>query len=342
MSEDLYELLGLKRNATVDEIKRAGKEAALKHHPDRHGGDAEMFKKTRHALEILSNPEKRELYDRTGSTEEAPQGMPPDIASIFAAMGGGFFGMGGGGIPPRPGRMAPKGQNKEYEFTVSLDEFYHGKTVPVTFNQNKFCQTCKGSGGTTSETCRRCAGRGRVMESRQMGPGMIMQGVAQCSACNGTGKKVIGTCGGCKGRKFIERTKTLEVHIKPGMGEEEIVFREECSDTHDADKPGDVVIHLKQSPNSTYQRQGADLYTEHTFTLEEALLGLRLELPHPRGTPVVIEHTGPIQWGETIVLKGAGMPHRMGGHGDLHLKAKFSMPMTLTDAQRALLRGCFA
>lgn len=345
MAEDLYAILGLPRTATPDMIKQSWKEARLKHHPDK-GGDEEMFKKARAAYEVLSDPDKKELYDRTGSTEEEGPGMPPDIASIFAAMAGGGGMPFGFGIPTRPGRNAPKGQNKEYEFKVTLEEFYKGKTVPVTFNQNKFCTTCKGSGGSSSEECKRCGGRGRVMETRQMGPGMIMQGVTECQPCSGTGKKVTGTCGSCKGRKFAEKTKTLNVVIKPGMGEEEIVFREECSDTTDADRPGDVVICLKQVPHDLYKRGGpaqADLFVERVVELQDALLGFRIELPHPRGEPVVVESTGPVQYGSVIVLSGAGMPCRDApGCGDLHVTIKIKMPDTLTDAQRALLRGCFA
>lgn len=347
MAEDLYAILGLSRTATADVIKQAGREAVMKYHPDK-GGDEEMFKKTRAAYEVLSDPQKRELYDRTGSTEEEPAGMPPDIASIFAAMaGGGMPGIPFGfGIPTRPGRNASKGPNKEYEFKVTLEEFYKGKTVPVTFNQNKFCTTCKGSGGTSSEGCKRCGGRGRVMETRQMGPGMIMQGVTACQPCGGTGKKVTGTCGACSGRKFAEKTKTLNVVIKPGMGEEEIVFREECSDTTDADRPGDVVICLKQVPHDLYERggpAGADLFVERVVELQDALLGFRIELPHPRGEPITVESTGPLQYGSVIVLPGAGMPrNRTSGFGDLHVTIKIKMPDALTDAQRALLRGCFA
>lgn len=318
---ELYDILGLTPSATPEEIRKAGKEAAIKHHPDK-GGDEEMFKKTRHAVEVLMDPERRARYDATGSTDEdassGGHGMPPDLASIFSAMGmgGGIFGGG------RPGeRPKTKSQPTVVELTATLEEMYNGKTIPYTFTQKRFCQKCGGSGGASTEPCKPCGGKGQVVSVRQMGP-MVQQMIMPCHGCAGSGKAAVGKCTGCTGEKLIAKEKTLSVIIPPGSDDMVARFNDEASDVPGVDVAGDMIFVIKMKTHDVYKRQGANLYVERSITLKEALLGWSADIPHPSGKPVHIERKDTTQPEQTLIIDGAGMP----GGGKLFVTVHVSLP----------------
>ncbi len=352
----LYDVLNVERGADANTIRKAYMKLAREHHPDK-GGDAELFKKIQKAYEVLSDDQRREMYDATGHDGEgAPEGggggggpfgggmpFPFDLGAMFGGMFGGMGGMGGGPGRRGPQRKGMKAPPKIHEMPISLWDFYHGKTIKIQFERQKFCETCKGEGAEEFETCGGCQGSGMMRRMVMMGPGMqgIMQG--PCDACRGEGKKVKKTCSTCKGKQFITQEKNLDVVIEPGMRPgETIIFSRECSDQHDYMEAGDVHIVLHQADeDGAFKRGGGgrdDLMTERTITLKSALVGSSERLEghpgHPQG--LVVEIPAGVQNGEVLVIPGEGMPIRQGGgRGALHVRVR----VTVTEAEKEVLKA---
>jgi DnaJ homolog subfamily A member 2 len=338
----LYETLGVERDASVEEIRRAYKDLAKVHHPDR-GGDPEKFKKIQEAHEVLSDEGKRRMYDVTGSVEGAaegphggmaaggipfefmrgmgPFGMPGvqfDIGSMFGSM---FGGGGGPGGPGGPGgrRRGGKGPNKHSDIALNLADFYNGRDIKLKFNQSRRCEGCGGSGAEKSEPCGPCGGRGVRARVQMIGPGMVAQSMGPCDVCSGDGKRVLQTCKRCHGKKFVEREKELTVAIKPGMHEgQALTFAGECSDSAEYDTPGDVVLTLKRAdpPQSEVDawewRGGADLWIRIRITFAESVLGFtKTLLGHPSGKQLPVRwRGGPLVHGAVLQAPDWGMPRK--------------------------------
>lgn len=331
----LYDLLGLGKGATANEIRKAYLTLSRTHHPDK-GGDPEEFKKIQKAYEILSDDKRREMYDMTGSEDEGGggmPGMPPGMPFGFPGMPPGMpFSFpinieslfGGMGQRPqgqkRPGKPAPKVQ----EIPISLYDFYYGKDVELKFERQKFCSSCKGGGHEKMDTCGSCGGTGSKQSVVMMGPGMqgIMRG--PCPDCGGNGKRSTGKCWTCNGEKTKSQEKVLHIRIEPGMRPGEVFnFAGECSDQAEYTEPGDVQIHLQEAdeeiPFQRVARTSHDLQTRVSITLKESLLGCKRVLEGHPGFPdgCTVEIPAGTQNGETIVLEGAGMIRRDGGKGSL-------------------------
>jgi DnaJ family protein A protein 2 len=325
-----YEKLGVEKDASAEEIKKAYYKISKTVHPDK-GGDPEEFKKINHAYEILSNPEKRQMYDMTGSDEES-QGI--NMNDMFG--GGNPFGFGGlgamfgdmfGGMPGRgASRRAPRGPDKAQDIPLSLADFYNGRDIQIKFHQQRACTLCKASGALKTESCNGCRGAGVKMVMRQIGPGMIQQSVQKCSDCNGEGKRVLLVCHECSGKKYKTHEKALNARIEPGMPDgEKLRFVGECSDSSDYEKPGDVILNLlrSSSADSEFDWQGSDLHFTHSVEMAEALLGFHATVKdHPSGKEISLSWPGgPLQHDTVLVAKGLGMPIRgkKGEYGDLFM-----------------------
>lgn len=321
---DLYELLGVQRTATAEDIKRAYRKDALKKHPDR-GGNKEEFQKLHMAYEILSDPAKRVEYDQTGRIPTDTGGMGPgsgmpDLSSIFGSI------FGGGGIPV-PGFFAgsggpqikiARGPNKVHEIGVTLRDLYHGKTFTVKMKRDVLCSACTGKGGEKMATCTGCAGRGFRMRRQQMGP-MIAMMQEPCEPCQQTGQTVAETCKTCQGRRTVESETTLDVVIRPGMQEgDRIVFTGQCSESPMFETPGDVILVVRAASTDTdeWVRRGADLTCQVNLTLAESMLGWERQFTaHPSDRPLHLVWTnGPVRDGEVLRVMDWGMPG-----GDLHI-----------------------
>ncbi len=343
MDKDLYARLGVSKDAEPSEIKKAFKKLAMTHHPDK-GGDPEEFKKIQHAHEVLTDENKRKMYDMTGSEDgEMPGpggmpfggGMPFDMGDLF----GGLFGMPGmGGPGPRVNRVKrPQGPPKTIEIPLTLKDFYLGKTIQVKFERHKFCEACKGQGATSFQSCSPCKGSGVVRQMMMMGP-IHMVNEGPCRECNGVGKKASGNCYVCGGKKTKAQEKSIEVKIEPGMKPGEIlVFPKECSDDPNYEEPGDVHFLLQEaSGDDAWTRTGDDLQTYLTVSFKESLLGCEktlLDHPgYPDGLPLSI-HAG-VKNTEVLIFAGKGMVKKGGGHGDLHCKIHISV----TDKDREVLK----
>lgn len=338
--QSLYEVLGVSRSASDREIKKAYFDLAKTEHPDK-GGDEEKFKQIQSAYEILSDEDKRRHYEMTGSTQEQPthnpfagmgmpgmpgmhgmHGMPgmPGMPGMQFNMGDIFGNMFGGGGGPRQPQKRPKGSNKVHELPLSLSDFYKGKKVRIDLDREVFCSPCNGKGHLNVKTCNECRGSGTKETMMQIGPGMMAVNRGPCGPCRGEGTLKGNPCGTCSSRGVVTSQKVLNVSITPGSSlGETIVFPEACSDSQEADRPGDLHIRLTGADESLdVQRDGIHLRASFTLTLLESLQGCVKQVMHHPGFTDGLDVPLPAgtQRKEEVVLRGKGMPDKNGGFGD--------------------------
>ncbi|KAK6121627.1 hypothetical protein DH2020_044635 [Rehmannia glutinosa] len=284
-----YEILGVPRSASQDELKKAYKKAAIKNHPDK-GGDPEKFKELAHAYEILNDPEKREIYDEYGE-DALKDGMgggsqAHDPFNIFESFfGGGFTGGFGGSRGPRSRKR--QGEDVVHPLRVSLEDLYNGTTRKHSISRNILCPKCKGKGSKsgTSGRCYGCQGTGTRTTTRQIGPGMIQRIQHVCSECRGSGELISerDKCPQCKGKKVTQEKKVLEVNVEKGMRHnQKIVFSGEADEAPDT-ITGDIVFVLQEKEHLKFKRKSDDLHAEYNLSLREALCGFQFVLTHLDG-----------------------------------------------------------
>ncbi|BFZ19273.1 hypothetical protein BsWGS_22312 [Bradybaena similaris] len=338
----LYELMGVSRHATDNDIKKAYRRLAKEFHPDKNPHAGEKFKEISFAYEVLSNREKRQLYDRYGldaikesgvSTRSGFGGFGGSMFDdIFGGLGGFFGGFHGmdhmGGMRPR------RGEDTLHPLRVSLEDLYNGKTAKLQLSKTIVCKKCHGLGGRNGATqpCRKCNGRGIQVQMRQLGPGMVQQLHSTCSDCHGEGEVIRerDRCHECGGRKVCNETKILEVHLDKGMRSgQRIPFRGE-GDQQPGVEPGDVIIVLQQKEHEVFTRKGDDLFMEHDISLVEALCGLQFNVKHLDDRDLVIQSLPGevITPGKMKVVVGEGMPHYRNPfeRGNLFIGFKISFP----------------
>jgi DnaJ family protein A protein 2 len=312
--DDLYSLLGVSRSADDDEIRKSYRKLCLTHHPDK-GGKVEFFQKIQTAYEILSNPEKKQMYDTTGSIDEQPHmGGGVDIGSIFANMFGNNFNP-FDQVPGMPGRTKrQKPQSKIHEIPVSLKDFYYGKQFKIHFERQKFCEGCKGEGYSTFNSCSRCNGRGVVEQHMMVGPGMMAVSRGPCESCNGKGKSGSNKCKKCNGNKYFSQEKVLDIQLEGGMKKgDSLLFNNECSDDPNFQEPGDVHIFFTEADESIdVSRDGNNLIGMCNISFTESILGtsfiIKNHPKYPNGFEIKIPK-GTMN-GETIIVLNEGMPKR--------------------------------
>lgn len=343
---DLYDILKVDKSASKAEIKKAYHKAALANHPDKVPEDQReeaeaRFKQSSQAYEILSDDQKRGLYDAHGMAafEGGGPGMGAGVnmedilGGLFGMnMGGGMGGM--GGRPQRPKRSPD--ENQKYE--VSLEDLYKGKTVRFSSTKNVLCSKCSGSGakeGVQPRECSTCKGNGVRQVVQQVGPGMLTQRLVECSACEATGKVVNpkDKCKKCKGKRTTEEKKQLELYIPRGAKEgDKIVLEGEADQIPGAEQTGDIIFHLVEQPHDIFNRAGPDLQATLEVTLAEALTGFeRTVITHLDGRGIQLTHPqveGEIMRpGQVIKVKGEGMPYKKSdAKGDLYLIVDIQFP----------------
>ncbi|XP_049929491.1 dnaJ homolog subfamily A member 4 [Epinephelus moara] len=301
-----YDLLGVSPKASQEELKKAYRKLALKYHPDKNPNEGERFKLISQAYEVLSNPEKRELYDQGGEQAIKEGGMgggtsPMDLFNMF---------FGGGGRMQRERR----GKNVIHQLGVTLEEMYNGSTRKLGLQKNVICEKCEGYGGKkgTLEKCSNCKGRGVQVKVQQIGPGMIQQIQSMCSDCQGQGEKFNSKdrCKNCNGRKVERKKKILEVHIDKGMRDgQKITFNGE-GDQEPGLEPGDVIIVLDQQEHSVFQRKDDDLMMKMNIKLAEALCGFKKTIRTLDDRMLIINsHPGEvIKHNDIKCVQNEGMP----------------------------------
>jgi molecular chaperone DnaJ len=353
---DYYEVLGVSRDASSDDIKRAYKRLALKYHPDRNPGDAEAeerFKEASEAFQVLSDAEKRRIYDTfgheglSGSGFQGVGGMNIDDilgSSIFGDLFRDFFGFGFGrssGFGRDSGVSGEwsgplRGRDIKRRVTISLDEAFTGVQLPITVQYGGTCEACEGSGsapGTSPETCPTCNGQGQVVHSR----GAFIL-TTTCSSCNGTGRIIRDKCPECQGTGETIVENRLEVKIPAGIDHGQIVRVSGQGEPGLRGGPaGDLYVAVAVEPHESIHREGLDLYTQADISFVKAALGTTVEVTTLE-SPEKVEVPAGSQPGDEVVLRGKGMPRVQGtGRGDLHVVLRVIVPRKLTKKQRRIL-----
>ncbi len=344
MSNDPYQTLGVARDATADEIKKAYRKLAMKYHPDQNKGDAESeqkFKEISASYDILKDPQKRAAFDQYGSAAFegggggagfSGAGFGSAFSDIFEDMFGDF--MGGGQRRSGPGR----GSDMQYTMEISLEDAYNGKEATIKVPINESCDKCSGSGatpGTGEETCPSCDGAGRMRA--QQGFFTIER---PCPTCSGAGKIIRDPCNKCSGSGRVRKEKTLKVKIPPGVdtgrrirlaGEGEAGLRGGPS--------GDLYVLLAIKPHKFFRRDGANLYGRVPIQMTTAALGGEVEVPTIGGTKTKIKVPTGTQSGQQFRLKGMGMPVlRSEAKGDMYIEVAVETPVNLSSKQKDLLK----
>jgi molecular chaperone DnaJ len=346
---DYYTILGVARNAPIDDIKKAYRQIALKYHPDRNPGDKnaeERFKEAAEAYEVLHDPEKRRLYDLYGHEGVSSTGFTGfrDFGDIFRSFSdifedmfgfggfGGFGGLGGTGGGPRP----QAGTDLRYDLTLDFLDAALGSEVTVEVPRVVNCRTCGGSGakpGTRRIPCPQCAGRGVV--SRSHG---IFQITTTCPRCQGAREFFAEACTACQGEGRMREKKKIKVKVPPGMDSgTHLVMPGEGNEGIHGGPPGDLYIVLSVRPHELFRREGYDLHLEVPISFVQAALGTRLTIPTLKDSRELAIPPG-TQPGETIRLKGEGVPYPKGSRkGDLLVEVRVVVPRSLTPRQQHLL-----
>jgi len=351
MSEkrDYYEVLGVERNASAEDIKRAYRKKALEFHPDRNKGAPEAeakFKEAAEAYDVLGDEEKKKRYDQFGHAgvgADAFQGTRftnmEDIfeafGDIFGAGGGGMFGDLFGGRRTRGGKRP--GRDLRIVLELGLEEIDSGVEREITLKRLEHCTTCKGSGakpGTSPVACATCGGRGQVHRSQ----GFFTM-ASTCPRCRGAGRVIESPCSGCKGAGGTQEKKDLRIQVPPGV-EEGMTIR--LSGEGDAGEPGaprgDLHVVIKEKEHKIFQRSGSDLMTEVPCSFTQLALGDTVELPTLRGKAEMTIPAG-TQSGKVFRLRGQGLPQLEGrARGDQLVRVFVQTPKDLSERQKQLLR----
>ncbi|MBY6270575.1 MAG: molecular chaperone DnaJ [Bacillaceae bacterium] len=345
---DYYEILGVDRNATKEEIKKAYRRLSKKYHPDlnKEEGAAEKFKEITEAYEVLSDDEKRRRYDQYGHADPS-QGFSGFGDEDF----GGFGGFGGfedifdaffGGSTRRSGRNAPrKGADLQYTMTITFEEAVFGKETDIEIPREEDCLHCHGTGakpGTRPDTCPYCHGTGQITSEQATPFGRIVNRRV-CYHCNGTGQIIREKCATCHGTGRVKRRKKIHVKIPAGIDDgQQLRVAGQGERGVNGGPPGDLYIVFHVEPHEFFGRRGNDIYCEMPITFVQAALGDEIEVPTLYGK-VKIKIPPGTQSHTKFRLRGKGVPNvRGGGVGDQHVIVKIITPKKLTEKQKQLLR----
>jgi len=347
---DYYDVLGVPKNATDDDIKKAYRKLAMKHHPDRNQGDGgkkaeEHFKEGKEAYEMLSDPQKRAAYDQYGHAGVDPnrgggqEGFGGGFAEAFGDIFGDIFGgAGAAGARRGPGgQQVYRGGDLSYAMEISLEEAANGKETQIRIPSWESCETCKGTGakpGTSAKTCPTCNGAGNV--HLRQGFFSIQQ---TCPNCHGNGKIIPEPCTTCNGQGKVKKTKTLEVKIPAGINEGMRIRSAGNGEPGMNGGPsGDLYIEIRIKQHDIFERDGDDLHCTVPVSLTTAALGGGINVPTLGGSAEIDLPEG-TQHGKTFRLRGKGIKGvRSSYPGDLYCHISVETPVKLTEHQRKLLK----
>ena len=344
---DFYETLGVSKTADEKELKSAFRKLAMKWHPDKNPGDAaaeKKFKEINEAYEFLKDPQKRAAYDRFGHAAFKQGGMGGggagfgggadfgDFSDIFDTIFGSGFGGGGRGQ-----QQQRRGADLRYDMEISLEEAFHGKETSITIDVSTKCDACDGRGaepGTSVDTCPTCAGHGKVRA--QQGFFVVER---TCPSCHGAGERIKSPCRSCRGEGRVDKARTLEVKVPPGVDEGtriRLAGQGEAGPRGAA--AGDLYIFLHVKRHAMFEREGVNIFCRVPISFTLAALGGTIEVPGLDGKAHEIRIPAGIQSGKQVRQRGAGMPVlNARGHGDLVMQIDVETPTRLSARQKELL-----
>ncbi len=341
---DYYEVLGVDRNATKQEIKKAYRRLARKYHPDvNKSPDAEeKFKEVKEAYEVLSNDEKRAQYDRFGHAGPQTEtggfgGFGAEDFTGFGDIFDMFFGSGRRKDPNAP----RQGADIQYTMTLEFEEAIFGKETEISVPIEETCQTCNGSGakpGTSPQTCHYCHGTGQINTEQTTPFGRIVNRRV-CHHCHGTGKIILEKCQTCHGTGKVKKHKRIKISIPAGIDDgQQIRIAGKGEPGINGGPPGDLYVIIRVKEHEFFKRDGDDIFLEIPITFSQAALGDEIEVPTVHGK-VAFKIPAGTQTGKTFRLRNKGVPNVRGyGQGDQYVKVRVVTPTNLTEEQKELFR----
>ena len=343
---DYYDVLGVGKNASPEDLKSAYRKLAVKYHPDKNPGDTkaeDKFKEASEAYGILSDKEKKQNYDNFGHAAFENGGGRPgggfggfsgaDFSDIFED----FFGDFGGAGRSRSRRTNNRGSDLRYDLSISLEEAYHGKKQDIKFSTTEKCGTCKGNGsrpGSSPDTCSYCGGNGRIRSNQ--GFFTVQQ---TCPQCNGNGEEITNPCSDCNGQGKTQASKKIAVTIPRGVDDgTRIRLAGKGEAGSRGGSTGDLYLFVNVNSHNLFKRSDENLFFEFPISLADAALGTTIEIPTIDGGKAKIKIPDGTQNGKQFRLKGKGMPFmRRGDYGDLYVQVKTEVPVYLNKKQKELL-----
>lgn len=340
---DYYDTLGLSRSASTDEIKKAYRKLAMKYHPDRNPDDKaaeEKFKEATEAYEVLSDTEKRRIYDTYGREGLLNSGYrgPGNFEDIFSSFSDIFSDIFGGGFGRRQNRHGPRpGADLRYDITISFMEAVHGTNKEVELTKRETCWTCEGSGlrpGYRPEVCRTCQGRGQVVRAQG-----FFRVSTPCPNCRGEGELITEPCNDCNGVGLVEKRKKVSLKIPAGVDTgSQMRLRGEGEGGRRGGGSGDLYVVIHVEPHDFFQREGDNIYCQVPISFDQAALGFQIKVPTIHGHANLAIPKG-TQSGQMFTLKNEGVPYLRGhGRGDMIIEIKVVTPTKLTKRQKELLK----
>ena len=342
---DYYDVLGVNKNSTTDQIKSAYRKLAVKFHPDKNKGDKaaeEKFKEASEAYHVLSNEERKQNYDNFGHSAFENGGGGRgfsnfDFSNSFSDIFEDFFGEGFGGSSRRSKRSNYRGSDLRYDLNISLEEAYTGKKQDIKFSTSDKCDVCSGSGskpGFNVSSCTMCGGHGQVRSSQ--GFFTVQQ---TCPQCAGSGEEITNPCSSCNGQGKKQASKRLSVNIPRGVDDGtriRLAGKGEAGSRGSGN--GDLYLFINVNSHDIFKRSEENLFFECPISIADAALGTSIEIPTINGGRAKIKIPSGTQNGKQFRLKGKGMPlMRGGGIGDLYVQVNTEVPVNLNKEQKDLL-----
>lgn len=346
MAKNYYDILGVPKGASKDEVKKAYRKLAHQHHPDKKGGDEAKFKEVNEAYQVLSDDQKRSRYDQfgTGYNDNAGGGGGFGGGQGFGDFDfGGFsgfedvfeaFGMGGG----RGRSKSKRGHDIKVDLGIDLEDSVNGKEDEINFKRVSTCSKCDGKGGFDPESCARCSGTGQIKQTLNTMFGSFAQVVA-CPKCHGAGKTFKKTCNDCHGEGRHQQSTSFKIKIPKGILDGEIIkFSSEGEAGMNGAPSGDLFIQVRFNPHKHFRHKGVDIYHDLNVDMVQAALGDKVEIPTLHGDVTLKIEPG-TQAGDVVRISGKGLPKRgsWGGKGDMFVKIKVEIPKHLSKKQKELL-----
>jgi len=350
MAKDYYQILGVQKNASSDEIKKAYYKLAHKFHPDK-GGDEKKFKEINEAYQVLSNKEKRSQYDRFGRVFEGiPGGEPgfdfqwawgrPDMDFDFEDLGDMVEEMFGFGAPRRK-KDLKKGKDIEIEMEIPLEDTLKGREKEISLYKMVSCSRCQGSGaepGTKIKECFSCRGTGEVQQIKKTFFGSFTR-LTICPECGGEGYRPDKLCNVCKGEGRIKGEDKIKIFIPAGVDTNQVIKVEDKGEAgRRGGKPGDLYVRIFVKPHSIFKRKGDDLYISLAISFSQAALGDEIETATLEGAKLLLRVPSGTESGKVLRISDKGTPHFSGyGRGSLYVELVVKTPKKLTKKQKELL-----